>query len=447
MSDNKNAFSKQLLGLVIPIAFQQLMLASVSVSDAIMLGRLSQDAMSASSLAGNVQFVFNLFVASMTSGGSILAAQYWGKKDRKAVEKILGMVWKISIPISLIFTLGTLFIPGLIMGLLTSEPAIQQQGAEYLRAVCLSYFFCSISQMYLCILKNTGKAVKSAMISSVSVVVNIVLNAILIFGLLGLPAMGIQGAAYATAITRFIEMVWALSYMREPDSIRLNPAYLLHFDHVLFKDFRKYTAPILGNSVFWGLGFTMQSVIMGHMGSDAAAANAISLIAKNLTICFASGIANGGGILLGNVLGSGNLELGKEYGDRLMKIGVINGIITGGGLMALSPVIVHFSKLTPMASHYLQMMFLMCGYYMFAKSLTAVSNAGLFCAGGDSKFGFVCDTITMWCFIVPVGMVAAFVLHLPVLVVYFLITLDEPGKLFAFWKHYKKYQWVKNITR
>lgn len=191
----------------------------------------------------------------------------------------------------------------------------------------------------------------------------------------------------------------------------------------------------------------MQSVIMGHMGSDAVAANSIAVISKNLITCFAVGIANGGGILLGNALGAGKLDLAREYGDRLMKIAVVNGIITGLGLIAVSPLIVRSADLTPMAAHYLQVMFFMCGYYMFGKSLTGVTNAGIFCAGGDSKFGFVCDTITMWCFIVPAGLVTAFVLHLPVLWVYFLINLDETVKLPAFWKHYKKYQWVKNITR
>lgn len=447
MQDRKNTFYRQLLVLVIPIAFQQFMLAMVSVSDAIMLGRLSQDAMSASSQAGQVQFIFNLFVNSMTAGGSVLVAQYWGKRDKKTVEKVLGLVWKISVPISLVFTLATLFVPNQIMGLLTSEAIIRSFGAEYLRAVSLSYLFCGISQMYLCVMKNTGYAARSAMISSVCVVINVVLNAILIFGLLGNPALGIKGAAYATVITRLIEMVWALSYMRFGDSIKLNWSYLFHTERILFHDFRVLATPVLLNAVVWGIGFTMQSVIMGHMGSDAVAANSIALISKNLITCFASGIANGGAILLGNEMGAGHLDTAREYGDRLMRIAVINGIITGVGLIAISPVIVHVSWLTDLAAHYLQIMFFMCGYYMFGKSLTAVTNAGLFCAGGDSRFGFICDTITMWGFIVPVGLLAAFVLHLPVLWVYFLITLDETVKLPAFWRHYKKYQWVRNITR
>ena len=447
MNPSSSQFHRQLTQLVIPIAFQQFMLALVSVSDAIMLGKLSQDAMSAASLAGQVQFIFGLFTNSMVSSGSILVAQYWGKRDQVTVEKVLGLVWRFTICVSLVFTLVTIFFPSWIMTILTSEQRIIDYGADYLLAVSLSYLFCGISQMYLCVMKNTGGAARSAMISSVSVVINIVLNAILIFGLLGAPALGIKGAAYATVITRFIEMVWALSYMGGKDSIKLKLPYLLRTESILFHDFRVLATPVLLNAVLWGIGFTMQSVIMGHMGSDAAAANSIALISKNLITCLAIGLAHGGGILVGNALGAGRLDLARNYGDRLMKIALINGALTGLVLIAVSPIIVHFAGLTETASHYLQVMFFMCGYYMFGKSLTAVTNSGLFCAGGDSRFGFICDTITMWGFIIPVGVIAAFVLHLPVLVVYFLITLDETVKLPAFWRHYKKYQWVRNITR
>ena len=186
-------FWKKLRSLVFPIAFQQVMLALVSATDAVMLGMLSQDAMSAVSLAGQVQFVFSLYLATMTIGTSMFAAQYWGKRDVDTVERLLGMVLLFTLPVGLLFTLAAAIAPGAIMRIFTPEPALVAGGAEYLRAVSLSYFFCGISQVFLCVMKNCGRAGRSSLISSACVLLNILLNALLIFGLFGFPEMGIAG--------------------------------------------------------------------------------------------------------------------------------------------------------------------------------------------------------------------------------------------------------------
>lgn len=440
-------FYAQLCSLVIPIAFQQFMLAVVSASDAVMLGMLSQDSMSAVSLGGQVQFVFSLYLAAMTIGGSMFAAQYWGKKDKAAVERILGMALRYTLPVSLLFTLAAAIAPEWLMQIFTNEPALVGYGGEYLQAVSLSYLFCGISQVYLCIMKNSGRTAKSSLISSACVVINIVLNALLIFGLLGLPAMGVAGAAVATVIARAVEMLWAIADSRKPNRIKLHMPNLLHTEKSLRWDFWKCTIPVLGNEIVWGVGFTMGSVILGHMGSDAVAANSIAGIVKNLLICFCSGIGIGGGILVGNELGAGNLEKARTYGDRIAKLSIIGGAATGGFLLAIRPLILHFANLTPQAAEYLQGMFLICAYYCIGKAVNSTTIGGIFCAGGDSKFGFLCDTVTLWCITVPLGLLAAFVWDLPVLAVYFIINLDEIVKLPAVYKHYKKYKWVKNLTQ
>ena len=182
-------FTQKLLTLVIPIAFQQFMLALVSASDALMLGMLTQDALSAVSLAGQITFVENLFFAAMAIGLSMLAAQYWGKRDRAAVERIFAYVMKITIVVSFLFFIAGFIIPGVLMRIFTNEQNLIEGGRIYLRTVSLAFLLTGISQVCLCILKNTGRAVKSSVISSVSVVINIILNAIFIFGWLGLPEM------------------------------------------------------------------------------------------------------------------------------------------------------------------------------------------------------------------------------------------------------------------
>lgn len=215
-NDRNAAFYKKLFSLVLPIAFQQFMLAAVSASDALMLGFVNQDSLSAVSLAGQITFVFNLFMGGLTMGTSILAAQYYGKGDMISIEKIFAYVIKVSFLISAIFFLATLFIPETLMRIFTNEPQLISSGIVYLRVVAASYLFTGISQIYLCILKNTGCAVKSMVIGSTAVVINIFLNAALIYGLLFFPEMGIAGAALATSISKLIEMGWAyLESLRE----------------------------------------------------------------------------------------------------------------------------------------------------------------------------------------------------------------------------------------
>lgn len=240
------------------------MLALVSASDALMLGMISQDALSAVSLASQVTFVENLFLAAMTIGLSMLAAQYWGKNDRTSVEKIFAYVMKITAVVSFSFFIVSLLIPDLLMLLFTNDKNLIEGGTVYLKTVSISFFLTGISQIYLCILKNSGKAVKAGIISSVSVIINIFLNAVFIFGLFGMPKLEIAGAALATVISRLIEIIWCVSGSVKKDSVHLKLIYVIHNDVPLKKDFWKYTLPVLGNEIVWGVGFTMYSVIMGH---------------------------------------------------------------------------------------------------------------------------------------------------------------------------------------
>ncbi|MDO4270359.1 MAG: MATE family efflux transporter [Eubacteriales bacterium] len=441
------AFYHKLVTLVFPIAFQQFMLAAVNASDALMLGRLNQDALSAVSLAGQVQFVFNLFMGGLTVGTSILAAQYYGKGDTTSIEKIFAYVIKISAAISAVFFFAALFFPRGLMRIFTPEAILIENGVGYLRIAAISYLLTGISQIYLCVLKNTGYALKSTVISSTTVVMNILLNAVLIFGLLGAPALGIAGAALATSISKVVEAVWACAESLRENRVRLRAKYLFRSERQLYGDYWSNTLPMLGDYLVWGCGFTMYSVIMGHLGSDAVAANSITNIVKNLIVCFCTGLGNGGGIIVGNELGQGNMEQAKEYGRQLCKLSIVSGVLSGLVLLALSPLILRAAVLTPRAVEHLKWMLVLCACYMVGKSFNMTTVAGIFPAGGDAKFGLLCDAVTMWVFAVPAGLLAAFVLKLPVVAVFLVINLDEIVKLPVVIRHYRKFGWLKNLTR
>lgn len=436
----KNKFYKNLIALVFPIAVQNLMTALVSASDALMLGFLNQTALSAVSLATQVQFVLNLFITALTIGTTVLAAQYWGKHDKESVEEVLCIALKISFLISLIFFVAAFFFPRVLMQIFTNEILLIEAGIPYLRIVSWSYLFMGFSQIYLCIMKNSGRTTKSTIYGSSALILDILLNAILIFGLFGFPQMGIAGAALATTISRAIELILTIFENMKTGVVRVKWKYFHSESARLKRDYYRYTMPVLANELAWGCGFTMFSVIMGHLGSDAVAANSIANIVKNLIACVCLGIGTGSGILVGNELGSGNLETAKKYGRLLCKISLVVGAISGFLILMFT------TSLTEQAHAYLRIMLYICSYYMIGKSINSTVVAGIFCAGGDTKFGLICDSITMWIIIIPLGAFAAFILNLPILAVYFILNLDELIKLPAVYKHYKQYKWVKNLT-
>lgn len=210
MTEKKEFYGK-LSMVVLPIAFQQFMLAAVGASDAIMLGMLRQDFLSAVSLAMQIQFVFSLFLTAVSIGTSMLTAQYWGKGDKAACEKVLAIALRIALVISLPFFLASLFTPQLLMRIFTPDEQLIVYGVRYLRVAAPVYILTGISQIYLCIMKNSGYAVKSTVISSFTVVMNILLNACLIFGIGFFPKLDIVGAAAATIIAKTVELVWMLA--------------------------------------------------------------------------------------------------------------------------------------------------------------------------------------------------------------------------------------------
>ena len=444
MDERKRSLRKEIVRLALPIALQQFMTALVGACDAIMLGKLSQDAMSAVSLATQVTFVFNLFMFAFMAGENMFVAQYYGKGDYTGISQVFSLVTKICGCIAVVFLAGTLFFPEQLMRILTNEETLIVLGSEYLRVIGISYVFSGIAQTFLAIMKNCGAVNMSTLINGVMVILNIALNAVFIFGLSGFPKMGIKGAALATVLATVVQFLWSVGYVL--CRIRTVKFSLRSCEKKLFGRFWQKAVPLLINNLAWGIGFSMYSVIMGHLGTDAVAANGIANISKNLVVCFCLGLGNAGSIIVGNRLGADRLQEAKEVGGTLTRTAIIAGIVSGLVLIALSPFITKMVDLTPTARGYLQKMLLISSYYIAGKSVNCMTIGGIFAAGGDSKFGMLCDSVTLWCIIVPLGCICAFILKLPVMVVYFVLNLDEIIKLPVVYKHYKKYKWIKNLT-
>ena len=448
MQENNKEIYKKLFTIVAPIAFQYFMSSLVSASDAFMLGFLNQDSLSASSLASQIAFVYGLFIMAFVSGCNVLAAQYWGKKDKKTVEEVLAVTMRYSLIVGAIFTFAALIVPCSIMRFFTNDSELIRLGGIYLRTVAFSYILAGFSQGYFGIMKVCDLAGLSSLIGSLAVILNISLNALLIFGIGPFPEMGIAGAALATVITRAFEcaFIFVVMIRGKCPPLRLGKLFNLN-NKPLHKDYIRYTVPLLLNQLGWGGGVTMYSVIMGRLGTDAVAANSIASIVRSMIASLCWGIASGVGIIIGGMLGRNEIAEAKKAGGKFVRLSIWIGVGSGIVILMVTPLILNVISLNDKAQYYLKFMMLMAAYYIIGNSLNSTVIGGLFPAGGDTRFGMICDIVTLWCVVVPMGMIAAFWLKLPVLAVAFILTLDEFVKIPAVYRHYVKYKWLKNITR
>lgn len=440
-------FCKKLLQLTAPIALQSLMLASVAAADAVMLGSVAQNSMAAVSLATQIQFIQNMILMAFVAAAGILGAQYWGKGDHRTVNDIFCICLRYCGVVSLLFFVGCVFFPRYLMRVFTNEEVLIDIGIRYLKVAGWSYLLTGISQCYLAIMKVSEHASQTAKISSGAVIINIILNAVFIFGLFGLPAMEVQGAALATLIARVVELIWCIICSRREGYIRPDWGRFFKRNKLLISDFCKCAFPLLGASLFWGVGFTSYTAFMGHMGTDAAASNSVASVVRDLICCLCNGISSGGGILIGNELGSGNLERGKLYGDRLVKLAFLCGILSTGVMLLVTPLVLHFVKLTDKAAQYLVGMMIIMAIYMIGRAVNTIIINGIFAAGGDTMFDMYSLAVCMWGIAIPLAAAGTFLFHWPVLVVYACTCLDEVGKIPWVMFHYKKYGWVKDLTR
>ena len=440
-------FRNRLAALALPIAFQNLMLALVAAADALMLGRFDQNAMAAVSLATQIQFVQNIILWGIVSGAGVLGAQYWGKGDRAVMGRIFGIGIRQSAWVCVLFFVACRVFPEKLMLCFAHDPELVRLGAEYLKIAAWSYLLTGVSQCYLGIMKVSEHVRESTYVSTGAVIVNVIFNAVFIFGGFGIPPMGVRGAALATVLARIAELVWCVILSYRPSYIRLRLRDVVTIHRRLSLDFLCYTLPILGAMLLWGIGFTAYTALMGHLGADAAAANAIAAVARDLMCCVCNGLAGGCGIMIGNELGAGRLRRGKIYGERSMVLSFATGGLSTLVMLCCIPLVSSFIPLTEQAHRYMTGMFMILSVYMIGRCVCTVVINGIFSAGGDTLFDVYSLSVCMWGIALPCAFLGAFHWGFPVLAVYACTCLDEVGKIPWVMLHYRRYKWVRNITR
>lgn len=443
----KDDFYQQMFKLAIPIIIQNLLSAAVNSADVIMLNYVGQSAISAVSLAANYSNILFMVYYGLGTGASLLCAQYFGKKNMQAIHAVEGIALRFSVAISALVALVAFTMPQRMLLLFTSDQELIAIGSSYIRIMGITYLCWGVTEIYLAILRSIGRVTISMALNMLAFGLNIFLNAVFIFGLFGAPKLGATGVAIATASSRLVQLIACVIVSFLSKDVKLNLAYMFIRSKTLLSDFIHLSLPALGNDLSWSVAFSMYSVILGHLGTDAVAANSLVTVVRNIGSVFCFAIASAGTILLGRVMGEGKIEKSKAYASKMLRMTVVAGALGGVVVLAVTPFVLKFASLNDTAMHYLKYMLLINSYYIMGSAVNTALIAGVFRAGGDTKFGLICDTIDMWAYAVPLGFFAAFVLKLPVLWVYFLLCTDEFVKWPWVIGHYRKGTWAKNITR
>lgn len=441
-------FYRLLFSIALPIAVQNLITFMVSMVDTLMVGALGEIQLSAVSIANNLFFVLTILMFGLAGGSNIMISQYWGKGNVKTIHKILAIMYRVCLLITGIFIFIALFLPKYFMGIFTTDKAVIDFGASYLRIVCIGYLFYSITNCTIMMLRSVKTVSISIIVYIASLVVNSILNWIFIFGNLGAPELGIRGAAIATVCARITEfsivLVFMFIYERK---IGLKIEHLLKIDKEILKDYVGLCTPVLCNELLWAIGASMISVIVGRMGTEVVAANSINGVAHQFVTVFIFGMSNATAVIIGNTIGEGKKEKAKEYAYSIGIFSVVMGCISGLMILLIKPFVVNFynvsysTKLIAM-----EIMTVTSGIIVF-QSLASNFMMGVLRGGGDAKFVLINDLIFMWLVAIPGGFFVAFVLELPVALVFLVIKCDEILKSLTSVYRVISGKWINDVTK
>ncbi|MGL4731842.1 MAG: MATE family efflux transporter [Clostridium sp.] len=439
-------FYKKMLAIAIPVMIQNLISSSLNMVDTIMIGRLGEAQIAAVGLANQFYFLFSLLIFGINSGCSIFTAQFWGKKDKGNIRKILGICLILGCFAGFIFNVFAFFTPKFVMSLFTKDINVIQLGANYLKIVGLSYIITAISYAFSFSCRGIGEAKLPMVTSAVALLCNTVLNYIFIFGKFNFPVMGIQGAALATLISRIVEMVLIIGIVYKRKSpLAGKVREFLDFDKGFLKRVLNTMYPVVINEICWSLGMTMYAVIYARIGTEAVATYQIANTIQNIFIVAGFGLANACAVMLGNEIGAGREDNAQEYGKKFIKITFIIGCITGMLLFMSAKPIVDIYNVSPKVLHDAKIILHVFGVITPFRMLTSLFIVGILRSGGDIKYSFVLEMSGVWLIGVPLAILGAYVLKLPIYLVVALVYVQEFIKVVLAFPRFKSKKWIRNL--
>ena len=441
------SFYRTLIALAVPISLQNLITFAVGFADNLMIGRLGDDAISGVYVGNQMQAVVQMFIAGIEGAILILSAQYWGKKDTASIRKVVSIGAKFAFGVGLLITLAAVLFPSAIIGLFTKESGVVAEGAVYLQIVGFTYLFFAISQVMIASMRSVETAKIGLYISIMALVVNVSLNYVLIFGKLGLPALGVKGAAIATLISRVMEMGVSVGYVFLADKkLRFGFRDLLRTDSQLLRDFLRYGLPVIGGQVVWAFNNLMNTKIMGSYTAGVLAAVSITGMLHNLIYVWMNGLSSAVGIITGKTVGAGRYETMKEYSKTVQMIFLLVGLLSGGLVLLFRDGFIGLYNATAEAQAYSYQFINVISVTIIGTCYQAACLFGLVKSGGDISFVFKNDTIFVFLVVIPSALLCQW-LGAPVWVVFAALKCDQILKCFVAVVKINRYNWMKNLTR
>lgn len=442
------SFYRSLIALAIPVALQNLITFAVSFADNLMVGSLGDTAVSGVYMGSQIQTFLQMFSGGIEGAILILAAQYWGKRDTGSIKRIIAIGLHFSICFGILLTVICVSVPRPIISLFTDDAGVIADGALYLRLVCFSYVFFCITQALIASMRSVEVARIGMGVSLISLVVNVSLNYILIFGKFGFPAMGIAGAAIATVISRIAETLTMWIYVTRIDrKLELKLKELLVSDPILRRDFIRYGLPLIGGNIVWSVNMMANSAILGRFSASVITAASIANTMNSLAYVTMNGMSSAVGIITGKTVGAGKTERMKEYAYTVQLLFLGLGLITGGVIILLkNPFIGLYSGITAEAVSYSSQFITVLSVTMIGTCYQAAGLFGLVKSGGDIGFVFKNDTIFVFLVVLPSAIIAS-MLGAPAWVVFACLKCDQILKCFVAVVKINRFDWMKNLTR
>lgn len=440
-------FYKSLILLSIPMILQNLVTFCVGLADNLMIGALGDSAVSGVYMGTQIQTVLQVISAGIEGTILLLAAQYWGMKGKEQIRKIVAIGMQFSLLTGVVFTAVCALFPRFVMGLFTNETAVIECGVEYLAPVCWSYVFFCVTQALIASMRSVENARIGLWVSLISLVVNIGLNYVLIFGKCGFPAMGVRGAAIATLIARIAETAIIVIYTRFIDKkLLLRLPMLFTLDKPLFKDFIRYGLPIVAGQAVWGTNLLAQSVILGRFDEAVITATSVANTVNNLMYVCANGLAGAVGVIIGKTIGARRTDRLKEYAVTVQWLFFGLGILTCITFMLIRDPFVALYSISAEAALQSKLFISVLQFTIIGTCYQFPCLFGLVKSGGDVGFVMKNDTIFVFGVVIPVS-VGALLLGAPAWVVFLCLKLDQILKCIPAFIKIRKFDWAKNLTR
>ncbi len=444
--ETDRSFYRKLVSIALPVAAQSVITTGVNLIDTIMLGQLNETALSASSLANQFIMLFMFVCMGISMGASVLSSRYWGAKNLTELKKVIAIALRFGLLLASLFMTVNIAAPEWIMRFYIQDEAVIAAGADYLRWSTITYLLMAMTTVTTNIMRSVGLNRIPFISACCAFFVNIGANYAFIFGRLGMPAMGVSGAAVGTVIARIAEFCIICGYFYLHDrTVRFRFPDLFIRCGGLVREFFRISVPVMLSDGLLGVGDNVLAAIMGRIGSSFVSANSITNVVSRVSTIFITGLAYAGCFITGQTLGEKDVEGAKRQGNTFLLLGLVIGLLASFIILVISGPLISFYKISDETYEIARELMFGISLIIIFRSTNSILTKGVLRGGGDTRFLLISDTTTMWLVSIPLGALAALVLKLAPFWVFIFLHADQIVK--AVWCVFRlrSGKWIKKI--